>query len=123
MLENIKRLTVLLLIIFALLLIFFLIKSFSNTLNEESASQLSVEGIIGKIEGQQILLVQGVSSKEAKTLSEQDLISKSTSAVYFTLLENEEKLNLGDKVKVWYESLDTSNPAYGTGTKVEVLEN
>jgi hypothetical protein len=120
--KNKHRLLFLLFIIFTLLIFLFLIKSFSSTLNDEGG-QLSVEGIIGKVEGEQILVVQGISSQEAKKLSEQALIAKSTSAFYFTLVETEEKLDLGDKVKVWYESLDTSNPAYGTGTKVEVLEN
>lgn len=117
-----KKIILPLVFMFVLLSTFFLIKSFSPTLDEESG-QLSVEGIVGKINGKQVLIVEGLSSEEVRNLSERETLSNSTSATYFTLLETEEELAVGNKVKVWYENLDTSNPARGTATKIAILEN
>ena len=46
------------------------------------------------------------------------------SAAYFDITDRAEleKLRVGMKVRVWYDSLDTSDPASGVGERVEVLE-
>ncbi|WP_198008191.1 DUF3221 domain-containing protein [Bacillus sp. SG-1] len=92
-------------------------------MTDEESGQLSVEGIIGGINGEQLLIVQGLNSEEVRNLSEREILANSTSATYFTLLDSEEKLAVGYKVKVWYENLDTSNPARGTATKISVIDN
>ncbi|WP_409252805.1 DUF3221 domain-containing protein [Bacillus sp. SCS-153A] len=119
---HLKKIILPLVFMFVLLSIFLLVKSFSPTTNEESG-QLSVEGIVGKISGEQLLIEQGLSSEEVMKLSEREILLNSKSATYFTLPESEEKLAVGNKVKVWYENLDTSNPARGTATKIAILEN
>ena len=117
-----KKIILPIVFMFVLLSTFFLVKSFSNSSNEESG-QLSVEGIIGGINGEQLLIVQGLSSEEVMKLSEREILSNSTSATYFTLPGSEEKLAVGNKVKVWYENLDTSNPARGSATKIAIIDN
>ncbi|EAF0302181.1 DUF3221 domain-containing protein, partial [Listeria monocytogenes] len=90
-----------------------------DTTNNEDKT--TMEGIVAKIKDNQILVVEGVTNEEIKGLAEEDMIKKAQSAAYFELKQEVKNLKIGNKVKVWIESLDTSNPAYGISSKVEIL--
>ncbi|TSB45077.1 DUF3221 domain-containing protein [Alkalicoccobacillus porphyridii] len=80
-----------------------------------------MEGIVAIINGDQILLVEGLTSEGTKGLTEEELIDESHGAAYLVLTEGNEDVTVGDEVKVWIEALNTSHPAFGDASKVEVL--
>ncbi|MEB2281034.1 YobA family protein [Lysinibacillus xylanilyticus] len=84
-------------------------------------AELTMEGIVAKIKDNQILVVKGVTKEEIKGLSEVETVKKAQSAAYFELKREVKNMKVGSKVKVWIESIDTSNPAYGISSKVEVI--
>ncbi|WP_146550969.1 DUF3221 domain-containing protein [Rummeliibacillus sp. SL167] len=88
--------------------------------DEENKS--SIDGIVAKVEDNQILVVNGLSVKEVKSLSEQEVLKKAKGAAYFEMKTDIKNLKVGYKVKVWVEDLDTSNPAHGTSSKIEILD-
>ncbi|EAD5518396.1 DUF3221 domain-containing protein, partial [Listeria monocytogenes] len=97
----------------------FIVGCSKDTTNNEDKT--TMEGIVAKIKDNQILVVEGVTNEEIKVLAEEDMIKKAQSAAYFELKQEVKNLKIGNKVKVWIESLDTSNPAYGISSKVEIL--
>ncbi|EAG4430298.1 DUF3221 domain-containing protein, partial [Listeria monocytogenes] len=97
----------------------FIVGCSKDTTNNEDKT--TMEGIVAKIKDNQILVVEGVTNEEIKGLAEEDMIKKAQSAAYFELKQEVKNLKIGNKVKVWIESLDTSNPAYGISSKVEIL--
>lgn len=63
-----------------------------------------------------------MTNEEIQGLSEEEMIKKAQNAAYFELNQEVKNLKVGQKVKVLIESLNTSNPAYGTSSKVEILD-
>lgn len=118
----VAALTIIVLIVLSLLAFMFSNSSGDTVSNE---SENSMEGIIAQIKEGQILLVRGLTSEEInELLSEQEIITRAESATYFELTQDQQvdNLKIGMAVRVWYENLDTSNPAYGVSKKVEILD-
>lgn len=99
----------------------FLITGCSNNI-PDNGDESTMEGIIAKIENDQILVVEGVTNEEIKGLSEEDIIKQAQGAAYFEVKQEVKNLKLGKKVKIWIESLDASNPSHGIASKVEILD-
>ncbi|MEK5215880.1 DUF3221 domain-containing protein [Psychrobacillus sp. FSL H8-0487] len=59
--------------------------------------------------------------EDAMILSEEEVISKSLQASYFGFDTEISGIEVGDKVKVWYNAMDASLPGSGHGTKIELI--
>lgn len=58
---------------------------------------------------------------DAMILSEEEVISKSLQSSYFGFDTEISGIEVGDKVKVWYDAIDASLPGSGHGTKIELI--
>jgi hypothetical protein len=108
------------LLLLGLLAVFILNFSEEETMESES----SMQGLVAQIEGQQILVLQGVTAEQIVELDEQELIATAGGAAYFVLSEEEtiQDLKVGMEVRVWYDKMDTSFPASGVSTGIEIVE-
>jgi hypothetical protein len=94
-----------------------------------SCSSKSMEGhIVSKrerSEGLQILVIKDLSEEELETITIGDLsVEQLNNSMYFFVGKNDfEKLEVGQKVKVWYEdSAMESLPPQTGAKKINVLE-
>jgi len=94
----------------------------SKDSSNDEEKKSSIVGIVAKIEDNQILVVSGLSVKEVRGLSEQEVLKKAKGAAYFEMKTDIKNLKVGNKVRILVEDLDTSNPAHGTSSKIEVLD-
>ncbi|MEI4771916.1 DUF3221 domain-containing protein [Psychrobacillus sp. FJAT-51614] len=88
---------------------------------ESKENEMVMEGIVAKVDAHVIFIYEELE-EETRVLSEEEVISKSIQASYFGFDEEISGIEIGDKVKVWYDSMDTSLPWSGNGTKIEVID-
>lgn len=81
----------------------------------------TMEGFVAKVDGRVVLVVSGVKGN-IKEMTEEEIITKAYQSAYFTFQEEFVNIKLGDQVKVWYEAIDKSLPACGSGTKIELID-
>ena len=88
---------------------------------EPETEHNTMEGFVAKVDGRVVLVVSGFKGN-IKEMTEEEIITKAYQSAYFTF--NEEVINLkqGDQVKVWYDAIDKSLPASGSGTKIELID-
>lgn len=83
--------------------------------------EMTMEGIVAKIDARKILIYEELVG-ETKVLSEEDVIRKSVKASYFGFDQDISGIEVGDKVKVWYDAMDTKLPGSGHGIKIELIK-
>ena len=87
---------------------------------ESKDNELVMEGIVAKVDDREVFIYEELEG-EVMILSEEEVISKSLQASYFGFDTEISGIAVGDKVKVWYDAMDTSIPGSGHGTKIEVI--
>lgn len=87
---------------------------------EATDNELVMEGIVAKVDDYEVFIYKELEG-EVMILSEEEVISKSLQASYFGFDTEISGIAVGDKVKVWYDAMDTSLPGSGHGTKIEVI--
>lgn len=107
--------------LYAFLSIFFGITIMFGCEEDSRKNEMVMEGVVAKIDVREIFIYEE-SEGEAAILSEEEVISKSIPASYFGFDEEFSGVEVGDKVKVWYDAMDTSLPGSGHGTKIEVID-
>jgi len=83
--------------------------------------QLVLEGIVAKVDAREVFIYEEVEG-ETVDLSEEEILLKSIQASYVRFDEDISGIEVGDKIKVWYETMDTSLPGTADGTKIEVID-
>jgi len=81
----------------------------------------TMEGFVAKVDGRVVLVVSGFKGN-IKEMTEEEIITKAYQSTYFTFNEEVVNIKQGDQVKVWYEAIDKSLPASGSGTKIELID-
>ena len=81
----------------------------------------TMEGFVAKVDGRVVLVVSGLEGN-LKEMTEKEIINKAYKSAYFTFNEEVANIKQGDQVKVWYDAIDTSLPASGSGTKIELID-
>lgn len=89
---------------------------------EKQENEMVMEGIVAKVDARKILIYEERKG-ETLVLSEEEVISKSVQASYFSFDNEISDIEVGDIVKVWYDVMDKSLPGSGHGTKIEVIDN
>ncbi|MCK1997931.1 YobA family protein [Psychrobacillus psychrodurans] len=89
---------------------------------ESKDNELVMEGIVAKVDAREVFIYEEELEGETMILSEEEVISKSLQASYFGFDKEISGIEVGDKVKVWYDAMDTSLPGSGHGTKIEVID-
>ena len=64
-------------------------------------NEMVMEGIVAKVESRKILIYEELEG-ETIVLSEEEVISKSVQASYFSFDNEISDIEVGDKVKIWY---------------------
>lgn len=90
-----------------------------NEVSQPAASYMI--GIIVTIENGSLLVVGDVTEEDLNTLSPQEIIDKYQDGAWFGVGELAKEVEKGDKVKVWYDAMNLSLPAYGEAVKIELL--
>ncbi len=88
---------------------------------EPETEHNTMEGFVAKVDGRVVLVVSGVKGN-IKEMTEEEIITKAYQSAYFTFNEKVLNIRQGDQVKVWYDAIDTSLPASGSGTKIELID-
>ncbi|GGA24286.1 DUF3221 domain-containing protein [Psychrobacillus lasiicapitis] len=84
-------------------------------------NEIVMEGIVAAVDAHEVFVYEEQDA-ETMILPEEEVISKSIQASYFGFDEEISGIEVGDKVKVWYDALDTSLPGSGHGTKIVILD-
>ncbi|MER2078742.1 DUF3221 domain-containing protein [Psychrobacillus psychrotolerans] len=108
-----KRLYPFLLIVFGVVTIF-------GCEEKSKDNELVMEGIVAKVDDREVFIYEELE-EDAMILSEEEVISKSLQASYFGFDTEISGIEVGDKVKVWYDAMDASLPGSGHGTKIELI--
>lgn len=87
---------------------------------DDTEKHFNEEGTVVAIEGGRFLVVNHVSQEDLETLTPIEIVQKRNDGTWFTY-EHVNTLQVGMKVRVWYEAKDTSLPASGNSIKVEIL--
>ena len=90
--------------------------------NEESQEdQFVMEGIVAEVSDASIFIYEEQPGID-KILTKEEVTSKSIQSSSFGFDEKISDIEVGDKVKVWYDALDKSLPGSGNGTKIELIK-
>lgn len=81
----------------------------------------TMEGFVAKVDGRVVLVVSGFKGNIIG-MTEEEIITKAYQSAYFTFHEEVVNIKQGDQVKVWYDAIDKSLPASGSGTKIELID-
>jgi len=84
-------------------------------------NEMVMVGIVAKVDSREVFIYEELEG-ETMVLSEEEVISKSLQASYFGFDNEISGIEVGDKVKVWYDAMDTSLPGSAHGTKIEVID-
>lgn len=88
---------------------------------EPETEHNTMEGFVAKVDGRVVLVVSGFKGN-IKEMTEEEIITKAYQSAYFTFNEEVVDIKQGDQVKVWYDAIDKSLPASGSGTKIELID-
>lgn len=89
---------------------------------ESKEKEMVMEGIVAKVDTRKVFIYEELEG-ETIVLSEEEVISKSLQASYFVFDKEISGIEVGDKVKVWYDVIDKKLPSSGHGTKIELIKN
>lgn len=90
-----------------------------NEVSQPAASYMI--GIIVTIENGSLLVVGDVTEEDLNTLSPQEIIDKYQDGAWCGLKGGIEEFNIGEKVKVWYDTAQLSLPGYIEVVEIEIL--
>lgn len=89
----------------------------------QNPSAMTIEGTVTIMDGQQILVVNGVDTEELKGQTEDEIIGGATEAIWFSLsIDQREIVKEYDEVRITYSKVDQSFPGQAVANTVNVLE-
>lgn len=106
--------------LYPFLLIVFGVVSIFGCEEKSKDNELVMEGIVAKVDDREVFIYEELE-EDAMILSEEEVISKSLQSSYFGFDTEISGIEVGDKVKVWYDAIDASLPGSGHGTKIELI--
>ncbi|WP_113926648.1 YobA family protein [Bacillus sp. P14.5] len=94
----------------------------SNQIEGEKG-YLAQNGTVVALEENKILIVEGATIEDINNLTPKEIINKYDDGVWFSLgTDTPEGLDVGVIVRVSYNSLDTSLPAFGEAKEIKIIE-
>jgi PBP1b-binding outer membrane lipoprotein LpoB len=88
-------------------------------------SGIQTEGYVLVVEENRILVAEKITEEEYESIKDKsisEIDEERISLIYFSY-GDKEKINVGDKVKVWFDgNMATSYPAQAGATKIEIKE-
>lgn len=95
-----------------------------QTNQTQNPSAMSIEGTVAIMDGQQILVVNGVDTEELKGQTEDEIIDEATEAIWFSLsIDQREIVKEYDEVQITYSKIDDSFPGQAVANTVNVLDS
>lgn len=88
---------------------------------ENQEERFIMEGIVAEVSDAHVFIYEEQSGI-SRVLTKEEVISKSIQSSSFGFDEKITDIEVGDKVKVWYDALDKSLPGSGHGTKIESIK-
>ncbi len=89
----------------------------------QNPSAMSIEGTVAIMDGQRILVVNGVDKEELKGQTEDEIIDGATEAIWFSLsIDQREIVKEYDEVHITYSKIEESFPGRAVATTVNVLD-
>ena len=103
-------------------IVFFVTQFFEDNPTQPKPTSYITGLIVDMNDNGSILVVSGLSVEEAESISVQEAIDKGKDATWFSVtMDQRNKLELYDEVKVGYNSLAESSPMQGTAKTLEKL--
>jgi len=95
-----------------------------QTNQTQNPSAMSIDGTVAIMDGQQILVVNGVDTEELQDQTEDEIIDGATEAIWFSLsIDQREVVKEYDKVRITYSKIDESFPGQAVANTVNVLDS
>lgn len=89
----------------------------------QNPSAMSIEGTVAIMDGQRILVVNGVHTEKIKGLTEDKIIDEATEAIWFSLsIDQREIVKEYDEVHITYSKIEESFPGQAVANTVNVLD-
>ena len=90
----------------------------------QNPTAMSIEGTVAIMDGQRILVVNGVDVEDLKGKTEEEILDGATEAIWFSLsIDQREIVEEYDKVHISYSTIDESFPAQAVANTVNVLNS
>lgn len=106
---------------FGLFLFFFL--AFGFTPKDGDELQTTLEGVVAEVSDNSILLLEGITVKDALELKKEDLLDQSSNAHSVKIEEDIDELEVGMKVIVWVTTIAESYPTQSTADDFEIKKD
>ncbi|MFX3675000.1 MAG: YobA family protein [Paenisporosarcina sp.] len=88
----------------------------------QNRNAMSSEGIVAKIEGQRILVIDGATVEELKGKTEEEMLVDVENAIWFSVsIDQLKTVKTYDKIRITYSQLEESFPAQANANNIEVL--
>ncbi|WP_025026648.1 DUF3221 domain-containing protein [Caldalkalibacillus mannanilyticus] len=96
----------------------------SSSQDDVFKHEYNIIGLVAYKEEGRFLFVQDLDLEEIKGKSIEGIIEKSEQSIWFnanhTVLS---QIKMGDKIEVWYSSMDQSLPAQGEAIRIKKMKN
>lgn len=90
----------------------------------QNPSAMSIEGTVAIMDGQRILVVNGVDVEELNGKTEEEIVDGATEAIWFSLsIDQREIVEEYDEVRISYSKIDESFPGQAVANTVNVLDS
>ena len=106
---------------FGFLIILVSVVSLWGCKEESQENQFVREGIVAEVSDAHVFIYEEQPGID-RILTKEEVTSKSIQSSSFGFDEKISDIEVGDKVKVWYDALDKSSPGSGHGTKIELIK-
>ena len=117
--SNVGRLTMIRYLGFLIILLS--VVSLFGCKEESQEERFVMEGIVAEVSDAHVFIYEEQSGI-SRVLTKEEAISKSIQSSSFGFDDKISDIEVGDKVKVWYDAIDHSLPASGHGTKIELIK-
>lgn len=114
------------LVLLAIVLAFGSIQWFFNaSLDQLDSSELmEMEGLVVEIDDQRILLIEGLTLKEAEGKTTDELLKKGLNAIWFSLsIDQLDGIKQYDRLKVKFDRVAESYPGQASAKRVELIKD
>lgn len=113
------------LVLLAIVLAFGSIQWFFNTSLDQldSSDLMEMEGLVVEIDDQKVLLIEGLTLKEAEGKSTDELLNEGLNAIWFSLsIDQLDGIKQYDRLKVKFDRVAESYPGQASAKRVEKIE-
>lgn len=97
---------------------------FNTSLDQNDSSDLmEMEGLVVEIDNQKVLLIEGLTLKEAEGKSTEELLNESLNAIWFSLsIDQLDGIKKYDRLKVKFDRVAESYPGQASAKRVEIID-